>query len=311
MAGAELEHTSGGGRTAEWGAREGALAHDEREGRQRDWLGDGADRVEAAFGSESGDVAHPVERDGDCADDKIEAVGFGFHGFGITGIHNAVGAEFFEFLGFVHGRSESGDFAAPFIKKLHGEVAQTTDTNDADAICGADPEFDDGAEDRDPAAEEWAGAGGGEGFGKFRSPSPVGADEIGKAAVTSHDGPLACATKVVIATHALGTGHAAFGKPAKTNAIARSEIFNHRSNDLDATDDFVTGHEWVRGKPPLIAEHAEIRVADAAVFHADVHMLGANGREFVGEGLERRCGGVSGVGVDSGHSGIFGCWISG
>ena len=311
MAGAELEHTSGGGWTAEWRSGEGALAHDEREGRQHDWLGDGADRVEAAFGSESGDVAHPVERDGDCANDKIEAVGFGFHGFGITGIHDPVGAEFFEFLGFVHRRSEGGDFAAPFIEKLHGEVAQTADTDDADTICRSNPEFDNGAEDRDPAAEEWAGAGGGEGFWKFRSPSPVGADEVGKAAVASHDGPLACATKVVIATHALGTGHAAFGKPAKTNAVAESEIFNHRSNGLDATNDFVTGHEWVRGKTPLIAEHAEIRVADAAVFHADVHMLGADGREFVGEGLERRCGGLSGVGVDSGHDGIFGFWISG
>lgn len=311
MAGTEVEHTSGSGWTSEWRSGEGALAHDEREGRQHDWLGDGADRVEAAFGSEGEDVAHPVERDGDCANDKIEAVGFGFHGFGITAVHDSVGAEFFEFLGFVHGRSEGGDFAAPFIEKLHGEVAEAADANNSNTICGSNAEFDDGAEDRDPTAEEWAGAGSGEGFWKFRSPSPVGADEVGKAAVASHDGPLACATKVVIATHALGTGHAAFGKPAKTNAVAGSEIFNHRSNGLDATNDFVTGHEWVRGKPPLIAEHAEIRVADAAVFHADVHMLGADGREFVGEGLERRCGGLSGVGVDGGHDGIFCFWISG
>ena len=311
MAGAELEHTSGGGWTAEWRAGEGSLAHDEREGRQHDWFGDGADRVEAAFGGEGGDVAHPIERDGNCADNKIEAVGFGFHGLGITGIHDPVGAEFFEFLGFVHGRSEGGDFAAPFIEKLHGEVAQTADTDDADTICRSNPKLDNGTEDRDPSAEEWAGAGGGEGFWKFRSPGPVRADEVGKAAVASHDGPLACATKVVIATHALGTGHAAFGEPAKTNAVAGSEIFNHRSNGLDTTNDFVTGHEWVRGKTPLIAEHAEIRVADAAVFHADVHMLGADGREFVGEGLERRCGGLSGVGVDSGHDEIFGFWISG
>ncbi len=289
MAGAEIEHAGGGGRTAERGTGEGALAHDERKGCQHDRLGNGSNRVEAAFGSECRNIAHPVERDGNCANNEIEAVGFGFHSFRVTGIHNSMGTEFFEFLGFVRGRSEGCDFATPFIEKLHGEVAEAADANNSDAICGSNPEFDNGAEDGDPAAEERTGAGSGKGFGKFCGPSPVGADEIGEATVAPDDSPLACRAKVVVTTHALGAGHAALGKPTKTDAITGSEIFNHRSNSFYAANDFVTWDERVGGKAPLVAEHAEIRVADAAVFHADVHMLRADRRKLVGEGFEWRC----------------------
>ena len=158
MARTEFEHAGGGRRTAERGTRERALAHNEREGCQRDRLGNGANRVEAAFGSERGDVAHPIERDGDCADDEIEAIGFGFHGLRVAGVHNAVGPELFEFLGFIDGRSEGGDFTAPFIEKLHCEVTETSDANDSNAICGPDSEFNDGAEDCNASAEERTGA---------------------------------------------------------------------------------------------------------------------------------------------------------
>jgi hypothetical protein len=115
----------------------------------------------------------------------------------------------------------------------------------------------------------------------------MGADEIGKATVAADNGPLTCGAEVVVTAHALRTGHAAFGKPAETNAVARDKIFNHRTNGLDTANDFVPGDERIGGKAPLVAEHAEIRVTDAAVFNADVDMLGADGREFVGEGFER------------------------
>ena len=115
----------------------------------------------------------------------------------------------------------------------------------------------------------------------------MGADEIGKATVAPDDGPLPCGTEVVVTTHALRTGHAAFGKPAETDAVAGDKIFNHRTNGLDTPNDFVPGDERVGGKAPLVAEHAEIRVADAAIFDADVDMLGPYRRELVGEGLER------------------------
>jgi hypothetical protein len=115
----------------------------------------------------------------------------------------------------------------------------------------------------------------------------MGADEIGEATVAPDDSPLACGTEVVVTAHALRTSHAAFGKPAEPDAVAGDKIFNHRTNGLDAANDFVSGDERVGGKAPLVAEHAEIRVTDAAVFDADVDMLGADGREFVGEGFER------------------------
>jgi len=311
MAGAEVEHTGGGGRTAERGSGEGTLPHDEWEGCQRDRLWNGTDCVQTAFGSERGDVAHPIEGNGDCADDEVEAVGFGFHSLRIAGIHNSVGTEFFEFLGFVGGRSEGGDFAAPFIEKLHGEVTETPDADDSYAVSWANAEFDDGAEDCDASAEERTGADGGKSFGKFCGPGPMGADEIGEATVAPDDGPLACGTEVVVTAHALRTGHAAFGKPAETDAVARDKIFNHRTNGLDTANDFVSRDERVGGKAPLVAEHAEIRVTDAAVFDTDVDMLGADGREFVGEGFKGRCRGLSGVGVDSGHGGIIECWFIG
>ena len=115
----------------------------------------------------------------------------------------------------------------------------------------------------------------------------MGADEIGEATVAPDDSPLACGAEVVVTTHALRTGHAAFGKPTETDAVARDKIFNHRTNGLDATNDFVSGDERIGGKAPLVAEHAEIRVTDAAIFDAYVDMLGPDGREFVGEGFER------------------------
>jgi len=166
-------------------------------------------------------------------------------------------------------------------------VTEASDANDPNAICGPDSEFDDGVEDGDASAEERTGTDGGKGFGKFCGPGPVGADEIGEAAVAPDDGPLPCGAEVVVAAHALWTGHAAFRKPAETNAVAGDKVFNHRTNGLDATNDFVSGHERIGGKAPLVAEHAEIRVTDAAVFDADVDMLGTDGREFVGEGFER------------------------
>jgi hypothetical protein len=115
----------------------------------------------------------------------------------------------------------------------------------------------------------------------------MGADQIGEATVAPDDGSLACGTEVVVTAHALRTGHAAFGKPAETDAVAGDKVFNHRTNSLDAANDFVSRNERVGGKAPLVAEHAEIRVTDAAVFDTDVDMLGADGREFVGEGFER------------------------
>ena len=33
------------------------------------------------------------------------------------------------------------------------------ETDDADTICRSNPKLDNGTEDRDPSAEEWAGAG--------------------------------------------------------------------------------------------------------------------------------------------------------
>ena len=115
----------------------------------------------------------------------------------------------------------------------------------------------------------------------------MGADEIGEATVAPDDSPLACGAEVVVTANALRTGHAAFGKPSETDAVAGDKIFNHRTNGLNAANDFVSGNERIGGKAPLVAEHAEIRVADAAVFDADVDMLGPDEGEFVGERFER------------------------
>jgi hypothetical protein len=43
-------------------------------------------------------------------------------------------------------------------------------------------------------------------------------------------------------------------------------------------------------------------MADAAILHADVHLLGADFREREFEGFERRVGILGGVGVNGFHS---------
>jgi hypothetical protein len=45
----------------------------------------------------------------------------------------------------------------------------------------------------------------------------------------------------------------------------------------------------------------QIRVADPTILDPDVHLLGPDRREFVGEGLEWRVRRLGGVGVNCGH----------
>lgn len=72
VAGGEVEHGGDRRGRADGAAGDVPLGHDEGEGLDGDGLEDGADDVEAAFGSERVDVGVPVQRDVDGGDDVVE-----------------------------------------------------------------------------------------------------------------------------------------------------------------------------------------------------------------------------------------------
>jgi len=47
----------------------------------------------------------------------------------------------------------------------------------------------------------------------------------------------------------------------------------------DGADDLVTRHKRVSGQLPVVVEHREVAVADAAGLHRDLDLLGAEGAE--------------------------------
>lgn len=48
--------------------------------------------------------------------------------------------------------------------------------------------------------------------------------------------------------------------------------------------------EWELGDPPLMVEHAQIAVADAAVFNGDVDLLAAHGARILFKGFQLSTG---------------------
>lgn len=77
----------------------------------------------------------------------------------------------------------------------------------------------------------------------------------------------------------------------------------------DAPDDFVAGNEGVGGHAPVVVEHGEIAVADAAALHGDLNLFAAEGAGGVFEGLEGLFGAESGEGFDGGaHRWGQGCF---
>jgi predicted 3-demethylubiquinone-9 3-methyltransferase (glyoxalase superfamily) len=66
----------------------------------------------------------------------------------------------------------------------------------------------------------------------------------------------------------------------------------------DATDNFVAGHKRISRHAPIVVEHREIAVAEAATFHGDLHLLAAERAGIVFKRLQRLFGARCGEGFD-------------
>ncbi len=120
------------------------------------------------------------------------------------------------------------------------------------------------------------------------------------------DGALGPGTEILV------SGMAGFAVPA----IRRVPTQADRGTDLQVLDvvtdtgnlanDLVAAHEWVLRHPPLVLDHAQITVTDAAVEDIDLNLVGEKLPNFVGEWLEWFAGLIGGVGVD-GRGGFHGC----
>jgi len=73
--------------------------------------------------------------------------------------------------------------------------------------------------------------------------------------------------------------------PAETHALAHFEVRDRTPGRGDGADDLVTGHQWIAANTPLVLEHAEIAVADAAVLHVDLDLMRCQRPGVVLEGL--------------------------
>lgn len=272
VAGAELQHGIHGGGTAERGAGDGFLAHDERHGGEGYGLQHGADGVEAALRLERGDVAVPVEADVGGVEDEIKgACGFGEF-VGVAGVQGAVGAELQGFGAFGVAGGEGGDVASPGAEKLEGHVAEPADADDGDAVRGPHAALDDGIEHGDAAAEKRAGLCGVERLGERADPRPVGAHPGCKSAVALDDGALGAGAEIWVAREARGAGSATAGEPAEADAVADFEALGVFAEGDDFADDFVAGDERVGGHAPFVVEHGEVAVADAATLHGNLDL---------------------------------------
>ena len=101
VTGTKLQHECRGGWTSEWGTGERTLPHNERERIEGDRLGNSSNSVQATLWGKGCDIRHPLERDGDSADDEIKSTRFRFQSFAIAGVNNAMGAELGEFVHFI------------------------------------------------------------------------------------------------------------------------------------------------------------------------------------------------------------------
>jgi len=76
----------------------------------------------------------------------------------------------------------------------------------------------------------------------------------------------------VVSGHALLTRHAIAGVPADAHDIADREVGDVLANRADGADDLMAGDHRVGGEAPVVVDHADVAVANAAVQDVDVDL---------------------------------------
>ena len=110
------------------------------------------------------------------------------------------------------------------------------------------------------------------------------------ARITVEDG-------MAVLTHSNGSQEYA----RDADGLADGEVLDVRAEGGDVADDFVAGDEGVLGDFPLVVEHGEVRVADAAGGDVDLDVVGGERAGLIFEGFELAVRGAGGECADGGH----------
>ena len=103
---------------------------------------------------------------------------------------------------------------------------------------------------------------------------------LANAALVPDDRGRGFRAQMMIARHALPAVHAAAGRPADPDALPDLQRPCRRS-DLDhPADGFVSQHGRELREAPLVVEHRDVGVAQAAVLDLNLHLLGPERSEF-------------------------------
>src|SRR5271166_3986478 len=274
---AEIQHEGRRDRAAQRRTRQRLLAHQQRERREGNRLRHGSHRVQAATGGQTVDVRRPVHAGIDRGEDQLKRTAERGQLLFVAGNDDAVRPQLLRLLTFAVGRREGDHFTAPLTEELEGQVPQTADANDADPVRGPHVELHERIEDCDPAAEKRPGFRGVEAGGQRDGPGALAANPVRESAVAPDDGSFGAEAQILIARQTLAAHAAARGIPAKTHPLADLGSRDLVADSADRADDFVAGHERVRGHAPVVGQHRQIGMADTTILNGDLDLIGSQG----------------------------------
>src|SRR6478609_6721498 len=116
---------------------------------------------------------------------------------------------------------EGMDLAAPFVRKLQREVAQTADADHANSRVGRNAVCQKRREDCDAAAKQRPRFLDVESLGQWARPRPLNAEAIGKCSVPPNDRALDACAEMVIARETVVAEETAGRGPADADTLAK------------------------------------------------------------------------------------------
>lgn len=186
-------------RRARRGAGDAAIAHDERKRRYFERLHHRADGMEIPAPGQRLEIRHPVEGHIRRVDNQIELTGQRLKRLRIAAVHHFIRAHRQDLLLFRRIRAERRHFAAHRAQQLDGDMAETTDANNADAAGGGDVMHQQRFEHRDATAQQRTGGRGVDAFRHRDHPLPVRANFIGETAAVQNGRHAAVLTVHLVA----------------------------------------------------------------------------------------------------------------
>ena len=260
-----------------------------------------SDDMQAALGRECSEQPRNVQRRIDGRKNKVQAAGDAFVRPVSFGIVHEMGSESAGFSFLIVARGEGVNFAAPFIGKLQGQVAQAADADDAHPRRGWNLVGQERIEHGDTPAQERPGLDQIERIRDGAHPRPLRPQAIGKTAVAADDGALGGWAKIVIAGQTLVAMKTAGRRPTNANALAQFEAFGLPTQGDHRSDRFMSRNERELRHAPLVVEHGKIGMANSAVRNFDFHLLRAQFAGVKFKGLQESFGASRRVSMNRGH----------